>query len=127
MSKQVLIVDDDKDIRELYVPYFTMKGYDTVGAADGEEGLQILARETIDLVILDLAMPGIQGEDVMQKMAEHPKWKNIPINVESALGAETGRPQKLKERFKGKLRFEFFQRPNTLEKLEKAMGEIIAL
>ena len=127
MAKKVLIVDDDADIRDLYVPYFAQRGYATIGAVDGETGLEILAREKVDVVVLDLAMPGIQGEDVMQKMADHPEWKKIPIIVESALGPETGRPQKIRERFEGKLHFEIFQRPNSLEKLEQVLSEIIAL
>jgi CheY-like chemotaxis protein len=127
MPKKVLVVDDDQSVRELYVPYFAMKGYDTVAAIDGEEGMAILAREKIDLIVLDLAMPGMQGEDVMEQIAQNPEWKNIPIIVESALGPETGRPQKVKERFSGRLRFEIFQRPNSLEKLQQAMGEMIAL
>src|SRR3989442_11862053 len=127
MGKSVRIVDDDESIRELYVTYFANKGYDTIGAADGEEALKILAREKVDLMILDLAMPGLQGEEVMDTMVVHPTWKDIPIIVESALGQETGRPQKLKARFEGKLRFAFFQRPNSLEKLEKVIGEILVL
>jgi len=127
MKKKVLVVDDDPTVLELYVPYFTMKGYDTVGAVDGPEGLAILGREKIDVIVLDLAMPGMQGEDVMEKIAQNPDWKKIPIIVESALGPETGRPQKVKERFTGRLRFEIFQRPNSLEKLQEMMGEMIAL
>lgn len=121
MSKKLLIVDDDKTVQELYSSYFAMKGYETVVAANGKEALVILEKEPVRLIILDLAMPEMDGETVLQKILDNPKWKEIPIIIDSALGPETGRLKKVKDLFVGKLQLVIFQRPSSLESIAEAI------
>ncbi len=127
MAKKVLIVDDNESALQVYMAGFRMKGYDVIAAPGGQEALDALAKEKIDLVILDLAMPGVQGEDVMEKMATTPEWKEIPILVDTALGAETGRINKVKATFKDRLRVSYFIRPHSLEQLFNAVQEHVGL
>jgi len=58
---RLLIVDDEADVRSLLSRYFTAQGFDTVLASDGEEMRQRLAEGHIDLVLLDLGLPGEDG------------------------------------------------------------------
>lgn len=126
-KKKVLVVDDDKMIRNLYVPYFKGKGYAVTAAANGNEALQVLKREKVHLVILDLNMPEMTGEEVLEAMAGHAVWKKIPVIIDTAVDPASGRLGKIKEAYKGKLYFDFFERPTSLEELNEAIGRILIL
>ena len=57
----ILVVDDDRDIRELIVDYLVKSGYHASGAANGKEMRAVLDKQHIDLVVLDVMMPGDDG------------------------------------------------------------------
>ena len=57
----ILVVDDDRDIRELIVDYLVKSGYRATGAANGKEMRVVLDKQHIDLVVLDVMMPGDDG------------------------------------------------------------------
>ena len=59
--ERILIVDDEKEIRDLVEIYLKSEGYDTVKCNDGEEALKVIDEEEIDLVILDVMMPTVDG------------------------------------------------------------------
>lgn len=65
-QKQILIADDDVSIRHMLGRVLTDEGYKVVAAATGEACLKIAATGGIDLVLLDLKMPGIGGEDTLR-------------------------------------------------------------
>ncbi|MBC2581707.1 response regulator transcription factor [Clostridium sp. DJ247] len=66
--KQILVVDDELKILEVVEAYLKKEGYKVVTAEDGETALSIFNKETIHLVILDLMLPKISGEDVCSKI-----------------------------------------------------------
>ncbi|MGB3368693.1 MAG: response regulator transcription factor [Acidaminobacteraceae bacterium] len=66
--RKILIVEDENRMRELLVDYFTMDGFETFEAADGSSALDIVASETLDLVLLDIMMPGIDGFTVCKRI-----------------------------------------------------------
>ena len=66
MKFTLLIIDDEKNIREGLAANFEMDGYNVKLAENGKQGLEFLAKGDIDLVITDLRMPGISGEEVYQ-------------------------------------------------------------
>lgn len=80
MSK-ILIVEDDNDINGMINVALSKEGYDCVSAYSGTEGLLRLEHEDYDLVILDLMLPGIEGNEVLKRTREK---KNIPFIVLSA-------------------------------------------
>jgi two-component system response regulator AtoC len=67
---RVLIVDDEKNIRESIKKYLGLENMDSTGAESGEEALEILEREHIDAVVLDLKLPGMSGQQVLESMRE---------------------------------------------------------
>lgn len=90
MGYKILIVDDEPEIRDLLHLYLKKDGYDIVEAADGAQALSALQEESlknegIDLVILDIMMPGIDGYRVLQNIREN---SNIPVIMLSAKGAD---------------------------------------
>ncbi len=66
--KKILVVDDEKSIREMLVRFLAEKGYRTCSAAAGEEALKVLKREKPDVVLLDIRMPGIDGIETLKKI-----------------------------------------------------------
>jgi DNA-binding response OmpR family regulator len=82
MLKTLLIVDDDETIRLLLRDEFCDKDYNVVTAVDGEEALVSFYEENIDLVILDLKMPKLNGNEVLNQIRK--ANKKIPIILYTA-------------------------------------------
>ena len=80
MSK-ILIVEDDNDINGMINVALSKEGYECISAYSGTEGLLRLEHEDYDLVILDLMLPGVEGNEVLKRTREK---KNIPFIVLSA-------------------------------------------
>lgn len=81
METNILVVDDEKEIAELVEIYLVSDGYKVFKAANAQEGFDILDREDIHLVLLDIMMPGMDGMEMCRKIRE---TNNIPIIMLSA-------------------------------------------
>ena len=81
----ILVADDDPDIAELVEIHLAEEGFRVYKAYDGREALQVFAREKIDLAILDIMMPGIDGIRVCEKIRE---VSMIPVIMLSAKDSE---------------------------------------
>ena len=79
---QLLIVDDEKNILKLYEKEFKEEGHDVMIATSGLEALQKLEKNSVDLVILDIRMPELNGVETLKKIMESPS--NPPIILNSA-------------------------------------------
>ena len=75
----ILTIDDEENIRNGLADNFELEGYEVQQAASGEEGLQIIEKGGIDLVITDLRMDGISGAEVVKKVTT--EFPGIPIIV----------------------------------------------
>lgn len=81
MNKNILIADDDTRIAELVEVYLKNEGYTVIAAYDGEESMEIARKEHIDLAIIDIMMPKIDGFELCRKLR---KTYNFPIIILSA-------------------------------------------
>jgi DNA-binding response OmpR family regulator len=86
MPHNILIVEDDKFLRELISQKLVKEGYNISQAIDGEEGLKKIKEEKPDLVLLDLILPGIDGFEVLARIKEEQEVVKIPVIVLSNLG-----------------------------------------
>ena len=77
----VLIVDDSLHTRELYSEYLTHRGLGVLTAPDGEAGLALALATKPDAIVMDLAMPGLNGITVTQRLKAHPRMRRIPVLV----------------------------------------------
>ena len=83
--RDVLIVDDDPDIRDAVEECLRYEGYDVHSAADGRDALDRLEYGLRPAVILlDLMMPVLNGFDVLEALKSRPEWKSIPVVIVSA-------------------------------------------
>lgn len=83
----VMIVEDERDLLDLYEESFRNNGFHTIAVDDGEKALKELEKQDckVNMVILDLMLPGISGFDVLQAMKEKERLKDIPVIVASNL------------------------------------------
>jgi len=86
MAKNILIIEDDKFLRELIAQKLIKEGYEISEAIDGEEGVKKIREEKPNIVLLDLILPGIDGFEVLSKMREDPALAQIPVIILSNLG-----------------------------------------
>ncbi len=83
---RILIVEDDKFLRDLIVQKLTKEGFDVLQAIDGEEGIKLVKENQVDLMLLDLILPGIDGFEVLRQMREDQKTASVPVIILSNLG-----------------------------------------
>ncbi len=81
MTKRILVVDDDLDLRKLVSSYLKEEGFQVVSAANGREALFVTREEKPDLIILDLMMPEMGGYEFIRELN---KWSSVPIIVLTA-------------------------------------------
>jgi diguanylate cyclase len=84
-SVRILIVDDEADNRELLELILAWEGFSVLTAASGEEALVTVAQRPLDLILLDVMMPGINGYEVAARIKGTLATKDIPIVMVSAL------------------------------------------
>lgn len=78
-NKTILIIDDDRDIRNLVRQYLKKTGYEVLEAVNGEEGLNLALDRLPDLILLDIEMPGKNGFKVLQSIRNTPGITTIPV------------------------------------------------
>ena len=86
MPKDILVIDDEKNIRELIEFNLENEGYNVILAENGEQGLEKLS-QSIKLIVLDLMLPGIDGLDVCREIRKS-EYKKVPIIMLTAKGEE---------------------------------------
>ena len=121
MALNILVVDDSAVMRKMIIKTMGMCGIpigEIQQAANGREGLEELGKNWIDIVILDINMPVMNGEEMIDEMQQDPEIKNIPVIVISTEGSRT-RIKRIKE--KGA---RFIQKPFTPEIIRDKIYEV---
>ncbi len=87
-EKKILVADDEPNILQSVKLVLEEEGYQVVTAKDGEETLSLALKETLDLIILDIKMPKISGQEVYRLLKENEKSQHIPVMILTAIGEE---------------------------------------
>ena len=90
-TPHLLVVDDDREIRTLVAQFLTKHGYRVTSAKDGEEMARILETGRVDLIVLDLMMPGDDGLTLCRRLRADQATAATPIIMLTAMGEETDR------------------------------------
>ena len=88
---KILIIEDEKDIREPLIELLQDEGYKVLAAHDGVEGVRLAQIEQPDLILLDILMPGLDGISACTSLRNHEKTKRIPVIMLTALRDELQR------------------------------------
>jgi len=85
MADRVLVVDDDAQMLKAITNALKARGYEVLTASSGEVALAITAKEELDLILLDLGLPGIEGHEVIKRLRG---WSDLPVIVISVREAQ---------------------------------------
>lgn len=123
MAKKVLVIEDDKFLRELISQKLSKEGYDVIEAVDGEKGIETAKSEKPDLILLDLILPGIDGFEVLSKIKADSEASGIPIIILSNLGQKDDIEKGLKMGAVDYLIKAHFTPAEIIEKIREIMKE----
>ncbi|MBK3736374.1 response regulator [Azospirillum brasilense] len=90
-TPHLLVVDDDREIRTLLSQFLTRHGFRVTGAKDGVEMMRTLDTARVDLIVLDLMMPGEDGLSLCRRLRAAPETAQTPVIMLTAMGEETDR------------------------------------
>jgi two-component system chemotaxis response regulator CheY len=124
MALNFLIVDDSSVTRAMIIKTLKIAGLpigEVHQAANGQEGLDALKDNWIDLALVDINMPVMNGEEMIGKVRENPEWENLPIIVVSTEGSQT-RIERLQR--KGA---KFIHKPFAPESIREVVEEITGI
>jgi len=97
MAKKILIVDDEPDMLDLATVRLRKLGYEIIEAVDAEEAMVFMQSNTPDLILLDLLLPKMQGDELCRKLKSEDKYKNIPVILFTASAIRPSLPEKIRE------------------------------
>ena len=83
-KKQILVVDDEKDIVEFLTQLLEDNGYEVASAYDGVQGMEMVLESRPDLILLDLMMPVMDGFEFLDRLRGNERWRHLPVVVLTA-------------------------------------------
>ena len=122
MPKKILLIEDEKILSEMYETRLKKEGFEVINTRDAEGGLELIKKEKPDLILLDLLLPGMQGQEALRVLKEDPKTKDIPVIIFSNYDT----PEVRKEAEKYGVRYILKANITTrdlVELVKKEMGE----
>jgi len=122
-KKRILIVEDDNFVAEVYIAKLSEMGYETVLAQNGEEGLTELNKGKIDLILLDILMPIMNGIEMLEEVKKNEEWKNIPVILLTNIGEKESIQKVMEMGVKNYLIKSHFTPAEVIEKIESVFSE----
>jgi CheY-like chemotaxis protein len=119
-AKTILVIDDTPDLQRSIIQFLNMEGYETVGAANGQEALDTLAHTIPDLVITDLLMPVMDGYSFIERIKADAQLRDIPVVVFSAKPDDDSQDKAL-----GLGAVRFIRKPGSIDQILDTVNEII--
>ena len=86
IKKKILIIEDDKMICSMYKTKFENDGFEVFAANDGIEGLEVAKKEKLDIIMLDIILPQLDGFSVLEELKKNVKIKKVPVVMLTNLG-----------------------------------------
>jgi DNA-binding NtrC family response regulator len=111
---RILVVDDEPEIRDLLRRFFTRKQYTVLTAESGAECLATLDRDEVDAVVLDLAMPGMSGMEVLSEIRA--KQPDLPVVMVTGITDEELAKETLRQGA-----FDYVMKPMNFDYLERTL------
>lgn len=81
MSKKIAVIEDEPSISQLYKLKLTREGYDVVIAGNGRDGLALVLKERPDIILLDLLMPEMSGEEMLKALRKTEEGKHMKVII----------------------------------------------
>jgi CheY-like chemotaxis protein len=119
--KKLLIADDEKEIRELLKEKLEKNGYQVVAASSGREAVELAKAGAFDIILLDVAMPQMDGYEACKMIKADNKNKDVPVLF---LTGKDLNPKSLSERNQELGACGYIAKPSTLKELLEAIKEL---
>jgi CheY-like chemotaxis protein len=121
MPRTILLADDHEDNRLALLTVLAREGYRTLGAANGREAVEVALEHLPDLVLMDLAMPVMDGRQAMRTLKEDPRTAHIPVVVLTAMALSVDRDRMVAEGF-AELLTKPCMPPHLLQQVRRIVG-----
>lgn len=125
-QKKILVVDDEKKMREAAEKTLTDAGYMVVFGCDGEEAIEQAREHHPDLILMDVMMPKMDGGQAVNVLKEDPAMKNIPVIFLSSIITKEEEAQRNEAPEEGGIRHHYMAKPYEPAKLLKLIEKILA-
>ncbi|MEW5766320.1 MAG: response regulator [bacterium] len=119
--EKILVVDDEKDVRDFLSEILMVEGFQVIFAADGQEALEIVRERKPDLVLLDIKIPKLDGWAVLQIIKSNHETKSIPVIMLTGMNEVIDRMTSYYLRADG-----YISKPFTNEELIKVINETLS-
>ncbi len=123
MATKILVIEDDRFLRELITQKLKREGREVREAVDGEDGMKKIEEEKPDIILLDLILPGIDGFEVLSRIKKDPKREDVPVIILSNLGQRDDVEKGLKLGADDFLIKAHFTPGEIIEKIEKVLSD----
>jgi DNA-binding response OmpR family regulator len=117
-SRQILVVDDDREIRMLVVDVLEGDGYEVVSCSGGEEALRFLRQEHFDLLLADIKMAGLSGTDLLARV------RTMSLDIQVIIMTAYGSKETAIEALRGKA-FDYLEKPFTLQRFRTCVQQAL--
>ena len=119
MAKTILVVDDEPDVLDLAAFRLKSAGYEIIQAVDAEEAYAILQKDIPDLILLDLVLPKMQGDELCKILKSDDRYKDIPIILFTASTIRPDLPEDVERMCADDCILKPFEPEKLLEKIKK--------
>ena len=119
-TRTVLVIEDEATVRDFACRLLELEGYHVLEAETGEEGLRLARGSRVDLVLLDLRLPGLDGRVVLEQLKSEPELSSIPVIVFTASAA----PQE-RDRLLSMGAVDYLVKPMSVGNLRKAVAAVL--
>jgi DNA-binding NtrC family response regulator len=118
MTKKILIVDDEENVRYSFRKFYQSSGYEVIEAANGLEAISVVDRQKPDLVLMDIEMPGLSGLEAIQRIKQ--LQPDIPVVIITAFGTSERVISAMKHGA-----FDYLEKPFDVERLKTMVAEAL--
>lgn len=119
--RKILVIDDDEEFNEFVKTNLELRGdYRVLTTSDGVKGIRLAEKNKPALILLDILMPAMDGFEVLKKLRDSDKTKNIPVIMLTARSDDEARAEALKLHDNG-----YIVKPLRIEELEEKIEEVL--
>lgn len=122
MAKKILVVDDEPDIMDVVTVRLRYSGYEIISAVDAEQALVLLQDNLPDLILLDLLLPKMQGEQLCRMLKSDQRYKHIPILIFTASAIRPSLPNRIRDMGADDCITKPFEPQELLEKIKRLIA-----
>jgi two-component system response regulator VicR len=119
---KILVVDDEREIANLFYDMLAKEGFQVLIATGGQDCLRLAEKEKPDLILLDVMMPGMDGGETMQNLLDNEKTKNIPTIFLTSIISKDEEIEQLGKIGNRLFISKFSDRENLLKKVNEILG-----